>query len=58
MKPGGATVTVNGNKVLLGGPIRIYNNETHVPLRFISELFGAEVGWNADKAEISVITAK
>ncbi len=57
MKPGDATVTVNGNKVLLGGPIRIYNNETHVPLRFISELFGAEVGWNADKAEISVTTA-
>ena len=58
MLPGDATVTVNGAPLQLGGPIRIYNNETHVPLRFISELFGAQVAWHADRAEITVTTAK
>ncbi|WP_020617163.1 stalk domain-containing protein [Paenibacillus daejeonensis] len=58
MLPGDATVTVNGAPIQLGGPIRIYNNETHVPLRFISELFGAQVAWHADRAEITVTTAK
>ncbi|GBF75059.1 hypothetical protein PA598K_03440 [Paenibacillus sp. 598K] len=58
LKPGDASVTVNGKPLQLAGPIRIYNDETHVPLRFISELFGAQVGWNADLAEITVTTAK
>lgn len=58
MKPGDAAVTVNQSRVQLGGPIQIYNNETHVPLRFISELFGAKVEWNPDKAEVTVTTAK
>lgn len=56
MTPGDATVTVNGNAVQLGGPIRIYNNETHVPLRFVSELFGKQVVWHSERAEIVVTT--
>lgn len=36
----------------------VENDRTLVPLRFISEAFGAEVDWNADKQEITIQDGK
>ena len=47
MKIGENLVYVNNEKLLLDVPPMIINNRTMVPLRFISESFGAEVIWNS-----------
>ncbi|MBU5444863.1 copper amine oxidase N-terminal domain-containing protein [Paenibacillus sp. MSJ-34] len=49
---------VNGKKVPFDVPAEIRNNRTMVPLRFISEVFHAEVDWNPDRNLVSVVTAK
>ncbi|RXZ79533.1 hypothetical protein EBB07_22660 [Paenibacillaceae bacterium] len=50
--PGDSAVEVDGKIIGLGGEIRNYNNETYVPLRFFSELFGASVRWDAEAGRI------
>lgn len=43
-------VLVNGKKVTLDVPPQIINSRTHIPLRFVSEIFECTVNWdNADQ---------
>lgn len=46
---------VNGNKQPLDSPPVIVDGRTLVPLRFISEPFGAKVEWNQKSREIKVV---
>ena len=46
---------VNGNIVLMDVPARLINNRTFVPLRAVSEAFGANVEWNEDNQLITII---
>jgi hypothetical protein len=45
---------VNGKSVTLDVPATIVQGRTLVPLRFISEAFGAKVDWNANEKSISI----
>lgn len=45
---------VNGVACELDQPAIIQNNRTLVPLRAIAEAFGAEVGWDSMKREVSI----
>jgi|GEM_PF-3360109 len=47
--------TVNGVEVVLDVPARIMNDRTLVPLRFISENLGFDVGWDGDSHVITII---
>ncbi|NQX49329.1 copper amine oxidase N-terminal domain-containing protein [Paenibacillus tritici] len=49
---GSNIATVNGNRITLTVKAQSINNSTMVPLRFVSEAFGAQVGWN-----VSTLTA-
>ena len=44
---GSTTVMVNGTGKKVDAPARLAGGRTMVPLRFVSETFGAQVGWNA-----------
>ncbi|MFD0711804.1 copper amine oxidase N-terminal domain-containing protein [Paenibacillus sp. GCM10027626] len=46
---------VNGKAVTFDTPAVIKNNRTMIPLRFISEVFGAQVKWDA-KRGVAVVT--
>lgn len=41
-----AAATVNGQVIQLDVPAKIINGRTMVPLRFVSEAFGATVNWD------------
>jgi N-acetylmuramoyl-L-alanine amidase len=45
MLVGAGTAQVNGVDVSLDAPARLVGNRTMVPLRFVSEILGAEVDW-------------
>lgn len=45
---------VNGTKLLLDVPPMLRSNRTLVPLRFISESFGAKVEWDQSKNEVCI----
>ncbi len=45
---------INGNKVKMEVPAKIINDRTMVPLRFVGEQLKMEVGWHADKGEITI----
>lgn len=49
--------TVNGKKIALDAPPQLINNRTLVPVRFIAEALGAQVGWN-NVPQIVVISAR
>ncbi|WP_151191973.1 copper amine oxidase N-terminal domain-containing protein [Desulfotomaculum copahuensis] len=44
----------NGKAVTLEVPARLVKGRTMVPLRFVSEAFGAQVNWNAKTRAITV----
>src|SRR5690625_4553923 len=50
------TATVDGQAIQLLYPARIIDGYTLVPIRFISEATGAEVGWNPYVPEVLVFT--
>lgn len=50
-----ATAQVNDHTETLAVAPMLVNNTTMVPLRFISETFGATVGWNEADKRISVV---
>ncbi len=52
---GKTSVTVNGNETELLSAPELTNGVTMVPLRFISENFGAEVGYDAQTKGISIV---
>jgi hypothetical protein len=57
LKIGSKIVTINGSKVTLDAPAELKDERTMVPLRFISEAFGANVDWN-DKEKVVTIETK
>jgi|GEM_PF-1965585 len=46
---------VDGKSVALEAPPIIMKNRTSVPIRFISEAFGANVDWNQQEQKISIV---
>lgn len=56
MKINSDTVTVNSVIQKLDVPARLQQNRTYVPLRFVSEALGAEVGWNQEKRLVTITT--
>jgi len=49
------TAEVNGEEVTLDVPPTVMNGRTLVPLRFIAESFGAEVGWDGETRTITLV---
>jgi hypothetical protein len=47
-------VMVNGKEIKLDAPPEIKNGRTFLPLRFIVEVFGAKIDWNAKLGEIQI----
>ena len=54
LKIGDDTVTVNGEEQTIDAPPVIINERTLVPLRFIAEMFGSNVGWDAETKTIYI----
>jgi outer membrane protein assembly factor BamB len=55
LRIGNNQAEVNGQIVQLDAPPTIINGRTMVPLRFVSETFGAEVGWDGNEQKITLI---
>lgn len=55
LQVGNSMAIVNGSKVQLDQPPVIKDNRTMVPLRFISEAFGATVEWFPDTREVKIV---
>jgi len=51
---GSATAYVNGTPVKLNVPAQVILGRTLVPLRFVSEAMGAQVGWNPVTETVSI----
>lgn len=51
---GDNTAYRNGASIPLSTPAQVVEDRTLVPLRFVSEAFGAEVSWNQEKQEIAI----
>ncbi|WP_233184922.1 copper amine oxidase N-terminal domain-containing protein [Paenibacillus sonchi] len=56
MKINSKTVTVDSVVKELDVPARLEQNRTYVPLRFISEALGAQVGWNQQQHLVTITT--
>ncbi len=52
---GSTTATVNGVEVELDSPAIIEDSRTLVPIRFVSENFGAEVSWDEEERVASIM---
>lgn len=57
IRPGDESAQVNGETRPLEAPAQIVNGSAVVPLRFVSEAFGAKVKWNPQTSEVTVNTA-
>ena len=51
-------VVVGSKKVELDVPAKLLNGRTLVPLRFISEIFGCQVGWDSKTYTVTIATIK
>lgn len=49
---------VNSEAIKLDAPAEISNNRTMVPLRFIMEQLGCEVGWEQETYTVNITTAE
>ncbi len=47
LRPNTTSATVNGERVFLDTPARLTNGTTYVPLRFVAQALGEQVGWNS-----------
>ena len=47
--------TVNGEPIQLDAPASIVNGRTYLPVRFVAENLGAEVSWDAETKEVTII---
>jgi hypothetical protein len=56
LRIGSRAAMVNGQKVMLDVPAQIIDGSTMVPLRFLSESFGADVSWDAQANMVSINT--
>ncbi|MCY9666505.1 copper amine oxidase N-terminal domain-containing protein [Paenibacillus alginolyticus] len=55
LKIGSKTATVNGSNKTLESPAQIQNGYTMVPIRFVSEAFGAKVKWEQELNTIVIL---
>jgi hypothetical protein len=53
---GSRMAKVNGAQVDMGGPARIVNGRTVVPVRFFADATGAQISWDADTGAAKVWT--
>jgi hypothetical protein len=51
---GSRTATVNQSTVNLDVPAQLIRGNTMVPLRFVAEALGAEVGWDASTQQVAI----
>jgi hypothetical protein len=51
---GQRTVTRNGQKVVLDVPATIIGGRTMLPVRFIAEAFGNQVGWSGGEGKVTI----
>jgi len=56
LKIGDRNAMVNQRAIALDTPPRIVNGATMVPLRFVSEALGANVGWDANQNLVAIST--
>jgi len=56
LRIGHHTATVNGSTVKLDVPPMVVNGSTMVPIRFVSEALGAQVGWLEAQQLVSITT--
>lgn len=57
LRIGDRIATVNGREVLLDVSPQVMSGSTMVPLRFIGEALGAEVGWDATTSTVRIVSA-
>ncbi|TJY42038.1 copper amine oxidase [Cohnella pontilimi] len=55
MKLGSAKATVNGKSVTLPAPVFSINGNSYLPLKFVAEAMGADVGWEASTKRVTVL---
>lgn len=53
----GDTARVNGRRITLDQPAELVNGRALVPLRFLSESLGGQVGWNAAEMTVTVTSS-
>lgn len=51
---GSQQAAVDGKTVSIDSPPYIYNNRTYIPLRFLAENLGAQVGWDSQNLEVDI----
>lgn len=56
LQPNAEVAEINGETVPLATPAQVVNGSAVVPLRFISEAFGAQVKWDPTNLEVKVET--
>ncbi|PZD94710.1 hypothetical protein DNH61_17320 [Paenibacillus sambharensis] len=54
LRVGSSTAVINGKSVKLSAPAEVIGGSAMVPLRFISEAFGADISWNAKTRTITI----
>ncbi|CAM4454277.1 stalk domain-containing protein [Paenibacillus tarimensis] len=54
LRVGSSTAVINGKNVKLSTPAEVIGGSAMVPLRFISEAFGADISWNAKNRTITI----
>lgn len=54
LQPGKDTVTINGRPVLIAAPVIEKKQEVFIPVRLISEAFGATVNWEKDSKKVII----
>lgn len=52
---GSTAATVNGSSATTDAAPKIVNSRTMLPIRFVAEALGAEVGWNGDTRTVTII---
>jgi len=52
---GSTAATVNGSSSTTDAAPKIVNSRTMLPIRFVAEALGAEVGWNGDTRTVTII---
>lgn len=53
---GDRTASIDGAPVMMDVPAQVVMGSTMVPIRFLSESLGADVGWNSSQRLVSIIT--
>jgi Copper amine oxidase N-terminal domain/Intracellular proteinase inhibitor len=54
LRVGSSRAYVNGQMQTLDAPARVHRGNTLVPLRFVAEAFGAQIGWNEGQSTVSI----